>query len=83
MSLPEEYVNAQQRIWNYFVEGKFSRKLWPRHMMHSGEMKRLFSEVSEYRNVYDNIYKESPTDENPEGILWKDYALELEKRLKL
>lgn len=82
MSLPQEYVNAQERLWNFFVEGKFPRTLWPRHMMHHSEMKILYDEVSEYRNVYNNIYKIPPSEENPRGVLWKDYAIELEKRQK-
>jgi hypothetical protein len=83
MSLPDEFINAQKRIWNYFVEGTLPRKHWPKHFMSGNEMKILFDEVSEYRNVCNSIYKIMPSEEYPQGVLWKDYAIELEKKQKL
>lgn len=79
MSLPYEQISAQKRIWNCFVEGIFPRKQWPKHFMSSGELQLLFDQLEDYTYAYLNAYKEFPSEENPNGILWKDYALELEK----
>lgn len=80
MSLPYEYVNAQKRLWNYFVEGILPRKHWPKHFMSGHELEIFFKEIEMYRDAYFKAYKEEPSEENPNGILWKDYALELEKK---
>ena len=39
MSLPDEYIRAQERIILYFTEDKLDRKLWPKHLMNGAEMK--------------------------------------------
>ena len=49
MSLPDEYIRAQERIINYFIEDKMDRKLWPKHLMNGTEMKMLYDEIEELR----------------------------------
>jgi hypothetical protein len=49
MSLPDEYIRAQERIINYFIEDKMDRKLWPKHLMNGVEMKMLYDEIEELR----------------------------------
>jgi len=39
----------------------------------------LFEDIEMYKEAYFKAYKEFPSDENPKGILWKDYAEQLEK----
>jgi hypothetical protein len=79
MSLPYEQINAQKRLWNYFVDGVFPRKHWPKHMLMPAELIMLFEDIEMYKEAYFKAYKEFPSDENPKGILWKDYAEQLEK----
>lgn len=49
MSLPDEYIRAQERIILYFTEDKLDRKLWPKHLMNGTEMKMLYDEIEELR----------------------------------
>jgi hypothetical protein len=49
MSLPDEYIRAQERIILYFTEDKLDRKLWPKHLMNGVEMKMLYDEIEELR----------------------------------
>lgn len=57
MSLPYEQVMAQNRVWNSFVEGKLSRKFWPKHFMGASELKLLFDQCEEYR-IRAEVYRE-------------------------
>ena len=49
MSLPDEYIRAQESIINYFIQDKLDRKLWPKHLMNGTEMKMLYDEIEELR----------------------------------
>jgi nicotinamidase-related amidase len=49
MSLPDEYIRAQESIILYFMEDKMDRKLWPKHLMNGTEMKMLYDEIEELR----------------------------------
>jgi len=49
MSLPDEYIRAQESIILYFMEDKMDRKLWPKHLMNGVEMKMLYDEIEELR----------------------------------
>lgn len=49
MSLPDEYIRAQESIINYFIQDKLDRKLWPKHLMNGVEMKMLYDEIEELR----------------------------------
>jgi hypothetical protein len=49
MSLPDEYIRAQESIILYFMEDKMDRKLWPKHLMNGVEMKILYDEIEELR----------------------------------
>lgn len=49
MSLPDEYIRAQESIINYFIQDKLDRKLWPKHLMNGAEMKMLYDEIEELR----------------------------------
>lgn len=49
MSLPDEYVRAQERIVQGFIDDKFDRKEWPKHLINGIELKMLFEEVEGLR----------------------------------
>lgn len=49
MSLPDEYVRAQERIIQGFIDDKFDRKQWPKHLINGTELKMLFEEKDELR----------------------------------
>lgn len=49
MSLPDEYVRAQERIIQGFIDDKFDREQWPKHLISGTELKMLFDEVEELR----------------------------------
>lgn len=49
MSLPDEYVRAQERIIQCFIDDKLDRKQWPKHLINGIELKILFEEVEELR----------------------------------
>lgn len=49
MSLPNEYVRAQERIIQGFIDDKFDRKQWPKHLINGTELKMLFEENDELR----------------------------------
>lgn len=49
MSLPDEYVRAQERIVQGFIDDKFDRKQWPKHLINGIELKMLFEQVEELR----------------------------------
>jgi len=55
MSLPDEQVRAQERLWRCFVDGEFPRKLWPKHMMSSAEVKMLFDRVAELEKEVESL----------------------------
>jgi len=57
MSLPDEYVNAQERIINYFIQGKMDRKLWPKHLINGTELKMLFEDNENLRNENERMKK--------------------------
>jgi hypothetical protein len=43
MSLPDEQIEAQHRLWRLFVERKIPFKLWPRHMISAKELAFLYA----------------------------------------
>ena len=49
MSLPDEYVRAQERIIQGFIDDKFDRKQWPKHLINGIELKMLFEQNDELR----------------------------------
>lgn len=49
MSLPDEFVRAQERIIQGFIDDKFDRKQWPKHLINGTELKMLFEEKDELR----------------------------------
>lgn len=49
MSLPDEFVRAQERIIQGFIDDKFDRKQWPKHLINGTELKMLFDEIDELR----------------------------------
>jgi hypothetical protein len=76
MSLPYEQVMAQKRVWDSFVEGKLSRKLWPKHFMGASELKMLFQECEEQR-IRSEVYRELLLN-----IPEEDLESMVEKRIK-
>jgi len=57
MSLPNEIINAQQRIWDYFVNGEFPKERWPRHLMSGGQLGILYSKLAEQQNEIAHLKK--------------------------
>lgn len=57
MSLPDEYVNAQERIINYFIQDKVDRKLWPKHLINGTELKMLFEENENLKKENERMKK--------------------------
>ena len=49
MSLPDEFVRAQERIIQGFIDDKFDRKEWPKHLINGTELKMLFDENDNLR----------------------------------
>jgi hypothetical protein len=43
MSLPDEHINAQRRLWRLFVERKLPLKLWPKHMISAEQLAFLYA----------------------------------------
>jgi len=57
MSLPDEYVKAQERIINYFIQDKVDRKLWPKHLINGIELKMLFEDHENLRKENERMKK--------------------------
>ena len=45
MSLPDEIVNAQERVYKSFVSRELSFKLWPKHFINGGQLQHLYEEI--------------------------------------
>jgi hypothetical protein len=57
MSLPNEIVNAQQRIWDMFVNGEIPREKWPRHLMSGGQLDGLYFWLDELKKENASLKK--------------------------
>ena len=46
MSLPDEIVNAQDRVYTAFVNRDLSFKLWPKHFINGQELQWLYDKIA-------------------------------------
>jgi hypothetical protein len=55
MSLPNEIVNAQQRIWDMFVNGEIPKEKWPRHFISGGQLHGLYFWLDELKKENEEL----------------------------
>jgi len=61
MSLPEEQIAAQRRVWTWFIHNVLPLQKMPRHFMSATEMEILFNEARKWREHQASMTQADPT----------------------
>lgn len=59
VSLPYEIVNAQQRVWESFVNREIPLGLWPKHFASAVQLQMIYDELDSLRAKVESLQGEN------------------------